>query len=149
MLLDDLNAALTEPVAARHVRRQLERQRSVLRRMGVERLGELPDVDAVVEERASGLEEAYLEEKLPDAQVFDEESIICAFQRYVQGQRRLNELHQLLTPGDHVTARALERAPTGRPEQRKQHAKLRDLEVDPNKEPAWLPIFALLSSRTF
>lgn len=149
MLLDDLNAALTEPVGAEHVRHQLERQKRVLNRLGVEAEAPVSDVDALVEERTVGLEEAYLEEDPPQAQIFNGERILGDFQKFVAGQRRLNELRQLLTPGDHVTARALDRAPTGRPEQRKQHAHLRQVEDAPSSRPGLIALFALLGSRTF
>lgn len=149
MLLDDLNAALTEPVGAEHVRHQLERQKRVLSRLGVEAEAPVSDVDALVEERTVGLEEAYLEEDPPQAQIFNGERILGDFQKFVAGQRRLNELRQLLTPGDHVTARALDRAPTGRPEQRKQHARLRQVEDAPSSRPGLIALFALLGSRTF
>ena len=117
--------------------------------MGAEEKSPLPDVDALVEERAAGLEQAYLEEELPEAQTYDEERILAEFKTYVTGQRRLNELRQLLTPGDHVTARALDRAPAGKPEQREQHARLKQLENAPDQSPALVVLFALFGSRTF
>lgn len=90
-----------------------------------------------------------MENDLPEVQIYDEKRILSDFETYVGGQRRLNELRQLLIPGDHVTSRALERAPTGLPEQRKQHARLRELEKRPDQNPALVVLFALIGSRTF